>query len=151
MTETRHYRAMQGTTYTLGRIPLAFKRTEGDAEGAFSVVESIEPPGSGAGLHRHPGFEEKFIVCEGRFEFVVGGARHEVAAGEMIFVPRGTPHSLKSLGPENGRLVTISSPAGIFEAFIAEVASAMVDTGTPGGAPAVDFRGIAARHGIEFL
>ena len=38
-----------------------------------------------------------------------------------------------------------------FEAFIREVSEAMVDTGAGTSAPAVDFRAIAARHGIEFL
>lgn len=142
---------MEGTTYKLGRITIAFKRNEGAGEGAFSIAESVEPPGAGASLHRHPSFEETFIVCEGRYEFEVGDGRHTLGPGEMLFVPRGTPHSLKSVGTENGRLLAISNPAGVFEAFIAEVCAAMIDTGAGSTAPAVDFRAIAARHGIEFL
>jgi hypothetical protein len=46
----------------------------------------------------------------------------------------------------------ISSPGGIFDAFIDEVARSITESGglsKPG--PATDFRAIAARYGIEFL
>jgi hypothetical protein len=45
----------------------------------------------------------------------------------------------------------ISSPGGVFDAFIDEVATSMTASGSPTGGPVVDFRAIAARHGIEFL
>jgi len=47
--------------------------------------------------------------------------------------------------------LTISTPAGVFEAFIAELCATNVDSGSPSGGPALDLRAIAARHGIEFL
>ena len=69
--------------------------------------------------------------------------------GEMMFAPRGTPHSIKSVGPEIGRELIISSPAGIFDAFIEEVTGAM--TAAAQGGPPADFKGIAGKYGIEFL
>jgi hypothetical protein len=70
----------------------------------------------------------------------------------MVFVPRGTPHSFKSIGPETGRQLIISSPGGIFDAFIEDVAGSMVDSGSPSKpGPATDFRALAARYGVEFL
>jgi hypothetical protein len=72
--------------------------------------------------------------------------------GEMLFAPRGTPHSIKVLGPEAGRELIISSPGGIFEAFIHEAATALSQgPDAPGFGPATDFRAIAAKYGIEFL
>jgi hypothetical protein len=47
--------------------------------------------------------------------------------------------------------LTISTPAGTFEAFIAEVCAPRIDSGTPPGGPARDMRAIGARHGVEFL
>jgi mannose-6-phosphate isomerase-like protein (cupin superfamily) len=142
---------MDGATYQLGRISLAFKRRPDDEDATYSIVESTEPPEAGASLHRHPSFVETFIVCEGRYEFQVGDERCVLGAGETLAVPRGMPHALKSLGPETGRLLTVSSPGGVFEAFIRDVCTAMVETGGATNAPAVDFRALAARHGIEFL
>ena len=148
---TQHFHSMEGKIYQLGRLKLAFKRTEGEGEGSYSVFESIEPPGSGAGLHRHPSFQETFIVCEGRFDFEVSGERRSLGPGEMLFIPRGAPHGFTCTSQEPGRLLTISTPAGVFEAFIADVCSSHIDTGTPTGGAAPDMRAIAARHDLEFL
>jgi mannose-6-phosphate isomerase-like protein (cupin superfamily) len=147
MQAPRRFGPMAGATYQVGRITIAFKRTDTDSEGAYSIAESIEPPGAGASLHRHPSFAETFIVCEGCYEFQVGEELYTLGPGETIVVPLGAPHALKSLGPETGRLLDICSPAGIFEAFIKDISHAM---SAEAGA-AVDFRGIALRHGIEFL
>jgi mannose-6-phosphate isomerase-like protein (cupin superfamily) len=150
--QPRHFGPGVGKTFQLGRITLTFKTTAEDNGGAYSLFESVEPPGSGAGLHRHPGYDETFIICEGHYEFQVGDQFLTLAAGDTVFVPRGMPHGFKSLGPETGRQLCITSPGGLFDAFIAEVTEAMVDSGSPSRpGPAVDFRAIAAKHGTEFL
>ena len=70
----------------------------------------------------------------------------------MMFVPKGTPHSVKSIGPETGRELIISSPGGIFDAFIDEVVASMTISGSPSKpGSAKDFRAIAAKYDIEFL
>jgi hypothetical protein len=61
------------------------------------------------------------------------------------------PHSIKYLGSETGRELTVSSPGGVFDAFIEEVASSMTVSGSPASGPVADFRSIAAKYGIEFL
>src|SRR5438046_1926355 len=114
----RYYRSMEGTTYTLGRISLAFKHRHDEEGSTHSVLESTEPPDAGASLHRHPSFIETFIVCEGRYEFQVGDEWRIIAPGETLAIQRGMPHAFKSLGPDTGRLLTISTPGGVFEAFI---------------------------------
>ena len=147
----QHFRSMEGKTYQLGRLRLAFKRSEGEGEGSYSLFESIEPPGAGAGLHRHPSYQETFIVLEGTFDFEAAGERRSLGPGEMLLIPRGAPHGFTCTSPEPGRLLTISTPAGVFEAFIADVCAANIDTGTPSAGPAANMRAIAARHGLEFL
>ncbi len=150
-TRTQRFGPMEGEIYQLGRLKLAFKRTPGEGEGAYSMFESTEPPGAGAGLHRHPAFQETFIVLEGTFEFRVSGERLTLGAGEMVIIPRGAPHGFTCTSATSGRLLTISTPAGVFEAYIADVCAARIATGTPDGGPAMDFRAISARHGVEFL
>ncbi len=154
MSETKrlqHFGPTEGKTYQLGRMKAVFKRSEGEGEGSYSLCESIDPPGAGAGLHRHPSFQETFIIVEGRYDFEVAGEHRSMGPGETLVVPRGAPHAFKCTSPESGRFLVISTPAGIFEGFIAEVCASQVDTGTPSGGPAIDLRAIAARHGIEFL
>jgi mannose-6-phosphate isomerase-like protein (cupin superfamily) len=151
ITAPRHFRPGEGKTYRLGRIALTFKTTAADNRGAYTLCEAIEPPDSGAGLHRHPTYDETHIICEGHYECRLGDTMLTLGPGEMMFAPRGTAHSVKSVGPETGRELIISSPGGIFDAFIDEVVTSMTASGTPGAGPAMDFRAIAAKYGIEFL
>jgi quercetin dioxygenase-like cupin family protein len=147
----RHFRPMEGKTYQLGRMTLAFKRTEGDDEGSYSLIESVELPGAGAGRHRHPSMQETFLVLEGRFDFEAAGERRSLGAGEMLVIPRGAVHGFACTSEQPGRLLTISNPARVFEAGVAELCASQVDSGTPQGGAAREMRAIAARHGLEFL
>ena len=150
--QPRHFGPGEGKTYTLGRITLTFKTTAADNAGAYTLCEAIEPPDSGAGLHRHSTYDETHIICAGRYQCQLGDRMLTLGPGDMMFAPRGTPHSIRSLGPETGVELVISSPGGIFDAFIEEVAASMTVSGTPSEpGPAVDFRAIAAKYGIEFL
>jgi quercetin dioxygenase-like cupin family protein len=147
----RHFPLGEGKSYQLGRITLTFKATAADTGGAYTLCEAVEAPGAGAGLHRHASYDETHIICEGRYEARLGDKTLQLATGDMFFAPRGTPHSVKCLGPETGRELMISSPGGVFEAFIDEVVTSMTASGTPTGGPAVDFRAIATKYAIEFL
>ena len=146
--QARHFRSGDGKTFQLGRITLTFKTSVAETGGAYTLCEAIEPPGAAVGLHRHPTYDETHIVCEGHYECRLGDATLMLGPGEMMFVPRGTPHSVKSIGPETGRELIISSPGGIFNAFIEEVS---VATTAAQGDPPADFKAIAAKYGIEFL
>jgi mannose-6-phosphate isomerase-like protein (cupin superfamily) len=147
--QARYFRLADGKTYQLGRITLTFKTGAADTGGAYTLCEAVEPPGAAAGLHRHPTYDETHIICEGHYECRLGDATLMLGPGEMMFAPRGTPHSVKSIGPETGRELIISSPGGIFDAFIEEASGAMAAAAR--GGPSANFSAIAAKYGIEFL
>lgn len=150
--QPRHFLPGEGQVYKVGRITMTFKTTAEHNSGGYTLCEAIEPPASGAELHRHPTFDETFIICEGHYEFQLDETMLNLGPGDVVFVPRGTRHCFKSIGPEIGRQLIISSPGGIFDAFIAEVATSMVDSGSPSTpGVATDFRAIAAKYGVEFL
>jgi quercetin dioxygenase-like cupin family protein len=150
--QARHFPPGDGKIHKLGRSTLRFKTTAEHNSGAYTLCEAIEPPAAGAGLHRHPTWDETFIVCEGRYEFQIDGKTLNLGPGDVLFVPRGTPHGFMSIGPEVGRQLIISSPGGIFDVFIAEAAASKVDSGSPSRpGVATDFRAIAAKYGVEFL
>jgi quercetin dioxygenase-like cupin family protein len=75
---------MAGQTYQLGPMTLAFKPGEAEVGGAYSMIESMEPPGASVDLHRHPSWQETFVVLDGRFDFEVAGARHALGPGEIL-------------------------------------------------------------------
>jgi mannose-6-phosphate isomerase-like protein (cupin superfamily) len=147
--QPRHIRPDDGKTYQVGRITIKIKLSVPDTGGAYTLCEAIEPPGAAAALHRHPTYDETHIICEGHYECQLGEATLTVGPGEMMFAPRGTPHSIKSIGPEIGRELIISTPGGLFDGFVREISGALA--AAPKGGPAVDFRGIAKKYGIEFL
>ncbi len=144
-----HFKPGEGTSYKLGRMHMTFKTTSDKNWNAYTVCEAIEPPESGAGYHRHPTYDETFIICEGHYDFRLDGKLLQLGPGDIVFVPRGTPHGFISQGPEVGRQIIISSPGGVFDAMIAEVT--MLDTGTPTQRASDEARAIAAKYGLEFL
>lgn len=76
----------------------------GDANVSFFLVDC--PPGSGAGLHKHP-YEEVFIVQEGEATFTVGDDTVEARAGQIVVVPAGVPHKFVNSGTGPLRQVDI--------------------------------------------
>ena len=150
--QPQHFPRGEGRVYKIGRMTMTFTTTAEHNRGGYTLCEAIEPPQSGAALHRHPTYDETFIICEGRYDFQLNDRMLKLGPGDTVFVPRGVPHSFLCVGPEVGRQLLISSPGGIFDAFIAEVAASMVDSGSPSkpGA-ATDFRAIAGKYGMEFL
>lgn len=147
MNETQrvqYFGKMHGKAYQLGSLQLVFKRCEGEQEGSYSLIESLEQPGASVDLHRHAAWQETFIVLEGRFDFQAAGELRSLGPGEMLVIPRGAPHGFACTSPEPGRLLTISSPARVFEAFVADTSAANSD-------PAIDVRAVFESHGLELL
>ena len=58
-------------------------------------------PGYVAPMHTHPG-EEIVYVIEGTLEYEIGGKKSSVKAGDVLFVPAGTPHTATNIGSGNG-------------------------------------------------
>ena len=139
-----------GKAMRMGRMTFRFTMTAEDTAGAYTVMEARVPPDSGSGLHRHWSYDEAAVVLGGRFACHVDGEEKAFGAGESVYWPRGAMHKFRSLGPDEGHILFICSPGKIFEDFIHGVASADVDTGSAVSGPAIDFRAVAARHGIEF-
>jgi mannose-6-phosphate isomerase-like protein (cupin superfamily) len=139
----------EGKTCRLGNINLTFMNPA-SSQGDYSICVTDSAPESGAGLHRHP-YDEWHVIIEGRYEGHVGDEVRILGPGEAMFAPGGTIHGLKNLGPCIGRQMSITSPAGVFEAMITEVVGAQVDSGNPSRAGSPGFREITAKYGIEFV
>lgn len=128
---------------------MTFKTTAAEGWSAYTVCEAVEPPESGAGYQRHPTYDETFIICEWHYDFRLDGKMLKLSPGDVIFVPRGTPHGFVSTGPEVGRQIIIRLSGGIFDAMIAE--AAMLDTGSPKSRASDEAKAIAAWNGLEFI
>jgi quercetin dioxygenase-like cupin family protein len=97
-------------------------------DGSFSIVESIEPPGSGSPLHVHHGEAEAFWIIEGTLELTCGEDTLTASAGDFVYTPRDIPHKYVVVGEKPARVLLLFSRPG-FEQFF-------LDAGAPLDAPA---------------
>jgi quercetin dioxygenase-like cupin family protein len=88
--------------------------------GAYSMIETVAPPGGGPPLHVHHREDESFYVLEGEFEVRIADETLRVGPGAFLFAPRDIPHTYRNVGDSPGRFVAVISPPG-FERFFKEV------------------------------
>lgn len=101
--------------------------------GRLFIFEETCGPGGGPPLHRHGIDDEFFYVIEGRFRFVLDGREAEAGPGSFIAAPRGSLHTFGNIGDTPGRLLIITSPAGLEEPFrVTHEASRLPGTPPPG-------------------
>ena len=87
-----------GTTRPDGRI---LDNIEGAAYGAgvSLIFEDSDVEGDGPNLHQHP-YAETFVIRGGRALFTVAGEQLMGVAGQVLVVPKLTPHKFEVVGPE---------------------------------------------------
>jgi mannose-6-phosphate isomerase-like protein (cupin superfamily) len=82
------------------------------------VVEYTAPPHfEGPPLHVHPGFDETFLVLEGRLEVTVRDEPAELTPGATAYVSGSVPHTFKNPAGEFARFLLICSPGGMEQYF----------------------------------
>ena len=147
-----------GTTLVLMGDRLRFLATAAESGGALTALEVVMGPGGGPpGLHAHDP-AELVVVQEGTITAFRGGPdgapeRIEAGPGDAVVIPGGAPHTLRNLSDRPGRYVTVFSPPGRMEGFIAAAASAF--EGAPEGPPSPELvervLGLAAEHGMTMF
>ena len=126
-------------------MTILVKATAETTGGAFTLFEEV-PPLADTPAHVHERDDEWFFVLEGEHVFTVGGEELHAGPGELVFAPRGIPHAQRRIVPGDGRLLVLTSPAGL-EGFFRELAAAET-AGTLGP----DAYATASRnHGITWL
>ena len=74
------------------------------------AMSTIGPHTPGPPQHRHLQHDEGFFVVAGLMRFTVGDQDHDAAAGTLIMVPPGAPHTFANLGDEPAVLLTVFTP-----------------------------------------
>lgn len=88
--------------------------------GRFAVVEETSAPQSVVPLHFHNETDEIIYVLEGEYELQIDNKITIAQQGEMIFIPRKTPHGFRNSLDQPSKLLAIITPSG-FENFFAEI------------------------------
>jgi quercetin dioxygenase-like cupin family protein len=87
------------------------------SDSAVSVVESTMSAGApGPPLHSHD-FDEAFYVLDGELTFQLGHREATAKAGELVFVRRGLPHTVRNPGENPARYLLVMTPAGFEREF----------------------------------
>jgi mannose-6-phosphate isomerase-like protein (cupin superfamily) len=89
--------------------PVRFGPTE--TQGAYWLMVGSFPPGHPVPpLHVHPNTDEAFYVADGDATFLLVDREVPVTAGGLVFVPRGTAHTVWNSGARPVRGLIIVSP-----------------------------------------
>ena len=87
--------------------------------GAYVAIVGVFPPGQPAPpLHLHPHTDEAFFVAEGDATFLLGDREVPVTSGGLVFVPRGTAHTVWNSGDGPVRGLIVISPGDAEHLFV---------------------------------
>ena len=126
------------------------------ADGDYTLIDMLLPPGDQPPLHVHHESDETFYVLEGEVEFLLGDETTLAGPGDFVNVPRGTVHRFRNTGTETARLVLTFTPAGIerwFEETLERAPNDVAVEDVPDNIDEVAARYVAAapRYGLEFV
>ncbi len=110
---------LKGVNENILDVKVSGKDTEGD----LAIFEQTGlSPKRGTPLHVHHFQDEIFYVLEGEYHFQVGAEKHQLKAGDSIFLPRKVPHAWSQMS-DRGKMTVILQPAGKLEEFFVAMAS----------------------------
>ncbi len=152
-TGVTHVPAGEGkkTVWMVGTDLITFKATGEDTNGAYALFDSLILPQGGPPPHIHHREDEAWYVLEGEFEFLDNDRWIKASAGSFVYAPKGSLHTLKCVGKEPGRLLTLVTPAG-FEKFFEELGVPGTDVSDPppfGPAEIEKLLTTAPKYGLE--
>ena len=121
------------------------KLTGKDTDGQYTLIEQYNDPGVGIPPHVHENEDEVFHVLSGQVEMMIGDDVTTLTPGDLIFCPKGIPHSWKVTGDEKAKAMLSIFPAGL-EHMFEELAA------LPAGPPDLEKVGqICGKYNLRFV
>jgi mannose-6-phosphate isomerase-like protein (cupin superfamily) len=125
-------------------IEVLVKASAADTGGALTILEEDDPVDTPLHIHEHE--DETFVVLEGEHVFQIGDREITAGPGDVVFGPRGVPHSQRRVVPRTGRVLIVMAPGGI-EGFFRELVEGHRD-----GTPSEDVYAAASRrYGLTWV
>jgi quercetin dioxygenase-like cupin family protein len=118
------------------------KLTGKETDGKLTVIIQKLPAGAGVPMHTHSREDENFEVIDGEIEIETGGETLLFTRGDIIYLPKYTPHSLKAKTDSQLRINLV--PAGI-ENMFGELSQL-----TEGPPEFAKVAAICAKYGVTF-
>jgi quercetin dioxygenase-like cupin family protein len=117
-----HRTAEEGTEWIVLGSEITGKILSEDTNGEYAVIITKTPPNGGPPKHLHTHEDELFFVLQGSYEFRFGDTIVKAKQGDMVHLPKGTPHSFKNIDTLMGITMNTITPGG-FETFFADISS----------------------------
>lgn len=118
-------------TVRIGALTLKFLVDDAGSAGKLVLFEMTVPSQAKMPApHYHRDVDEAIYGLSGTLTQTVGGAVHQVTAGQAVFVPRGVVHGFRNEHDGDARVVVTLTPGSIGKGYFEEVA-AVVNAGGP--------------------
>lgn len=137
-----------GLTVMTGSVSTTFEITAEMVGGAYCMVRQIIQPHQLFWPHVHAVEDQTIIVVTGRLGVRIGDREFEAGPGEVVFRPKGVPHTVWNAYAEPVEILEITSP-GVFDRYFAAQGE-MTRTGDfSGRSQLIQAHGIRAAEGWE--
>lgn len=121
------------------------KLTGKDTNGQFTLIEQNNEPGVGIPPHVHENEDEVFQVIQGQVEMLIGEETSILNSGDLIFCPKGVPHSWRVVGKSKALAILTIFPA-VLENMFEELAE------LPAGPPDLqEVAKICGKYNLKFV
>ncbi len=148
----RNVPAGQGETVWFTNNLMTLKATAQSTGGAYGLLEALAPAGSGPPLHVHHREDEAFWILEGTLTVRCGDQTFTAGPGSYTFLPRDIPHTFVVEGDSPARILSICSPGGLEQYFVASGRPAESPGLPPAGPIDVDLLvRVGQDFGVEIL
>jgi quercetin dioxygenase-like cupin family protein len=132
----------------VGDMAIRFLVESEDSAGSVAVFEFDVPAGAKvAAAHTHDAYEETIYGLEGVLTWTVEGIRTDVAAGEVLCIPRGAVHHFDNLADADAKALAIVTPGVLGPDYFREVA-AVLDAAADGPPDFAALGEVMRRHGL---
>jgi quercetin dioxygenase-like cupin family protein len=136
----------RGKLVRIGALELRFLIDETQGSGDLVMFEfpvpeeaSVPPP------HHHQEVDEAVYGLEGTLTATVDGQVHELRAGDVVFIPRGSVHHHQNLHAGTARALVVLTPGSIGRRYFEEMAA---EAGGPGKPDPGRVKAVMLRHGL---
>lgn len=103
-------------------VRIRIVRSGAQTAGRLLELEATYPPHSSEPPpHLHPRQDEEFVIVSGSMMVRLVGKVSQLRAGEVISIPKGTPHSMWNAGEEPTTVIWRTTPALNTEHFFRDV------------------------------
>ncbi|MGV6871423.1 cupin domain-containing protein [Pseudochelatococcus sp. B33] len=130
----------------IGTLELRFLVDETTGPGSLVSFEFVVPPDARVPApHFHEAVDELIYALEGVTTSTIDGQRHELRAGQSLFIPRGSVHTHENLHDKTARSLVVMTPGSIGKRYFEEIAA---EVNVPGKPDLARIKEIMLRYGL---